>query len=227
MDYDEFGNVQQDTSPGFQPFGFAGGIYDRDTELVRFGARDYDAEVGRWTCKDPIGFDGEDTNLYGYVWNDPINFTDPEGLKGFNFWDRFKNGLIGGASGAASGAATGAVTGAVVGAFGGAGVSAAPGTVAGAGAGAVAGGVSGFISGFLADPCDSAGNVAINGAITGGVSGAFAGGGAVAAGWGAKIGLHDAHHTFGNLGKLPHWQLTMWRSGVKGSHKIFRIPWPW
>ena len=31
MEYDAFGNVLTDTNPGFQPFGFAGGIYDRDT----------------------------------------------------------------------------------------------------------------------------------------------------------------------------------------------------
>ncbi len=35
MDYDEFGTVILDTNPGFQPFGFAGGIYDRDTVLAR------------------------------------------------------------------------------------------------------------------------------------------------------------------------------------------------
>ena len=46
MGYDAFGNVTQDTNPGFQPFGFAGGLYDRDTKLVRFGARDYDPETG-------------------------------------------------------------------------------------------------------------------------------------------------------------------------------------
>ncbi|HEY6564192.1 MAG TPA: RHS repeat-associated core domain-containing protein, partial [Pirellulaceae bacterium] len=80
MDYDEFGRVLEDTSPGFQPFGFAGGLYDRDTGLVRFGARDYDPEVGRWTAKDPILFAGGDTNLYGYVLNDPVNFVDPSGL---------------------------------------------------------------------------------------------------------------------------------------------------
>jgi len=81
MDYDEFGNVINDTNPGFQPFGFAGGIYDPHTGLTRFGARDYDAETGRWTAKDPIGFNGGDTNLYGYVMADPINWVDPQGLR--------------------------------------------------------------------------------------------------------------------------------------------------
>jgi len=81
MDYDDWGNVTQDTNPGLQPFGFAGGIYDRDTGLTRFGARDYDPETGRWTAKDPIKFDGGDTNLYGYVLGDPVNFLDPNGLE--------------------------------------------------------------------------------------------------------------------------------------------------
>jgi hypothetical protein len=47
---------------------------------VRFGARDYDPQVGRWTAKDPILFAGGDTNLYGYVLNDPVNLTDSDGL---------------------------------------------------------------------------------------------------------------------------------------------------
>ncbi len=80
MDYDEFGQVITDTNPGFQPFGFAGGVYDRDTKLVRFGARDYDAETGRWTATDPILFADGDTHLYGYVVRDPVNGIDPEGL---------------------------------------------------------------------------------------------------------------------------------------------------
>ncbi len=80
MRYDSFGVVLEDTNPGFQPFGFAGGLYDRDTALVRFGARDYDPETGRWTGKDPIGFGAGDTNLYGYAINDPINFIDSDGL---------------------------------------------------------------------------------------------------------------------------------------------------
>ncbi|MGH7164134.1 MAG: RHS repeat domain-containing protein [Nitrospiraceae bacterium] len=80
MDYDEFGNITTDTSPGFQPFGFAGGLYDRDTELIRFGARDYDAVTGRWTAKDPVKFEGGDTNMYEYVLNDPVNDIDSQGL---------------------------------------------------------------------------------------------------------------------------------------------------
>lgn len=79
MDYDAFGKVEQDTNPGFQPFGFAGGLYDADTKLVRFGARDYDAETGRWTAKDPLQFGGGDSNLYGYAFGDPVNFVDPSG----------------------------------------------------------------------------------------------------------------------------------------------------
>jgi RHS repeat-associated protein len=80
MEYDEFGNVMTDTNPGFQPFGFAGGLYDHQTRLVRYGARDYDAETGRWTDKDPLLFSGGDFNLYNYAGGDPINYIDPSGL---------------------------------------------------------------------------------------------------------------------------------------------------
>jgi RHS repeat-associated protein len=82
MDYDEFGRVLIDTNPGWQPFGFAGGLWDADTGLVRFGARDYEAETGRWTSKDPIRFAGGDTNLYGYVGGDGVNTLDRYGLWG-------------------------------------------------------------------------------------------------------------------------------------------------
>lgn len=78
--YDAYGRVLVDTSPGFTPFGFAGGIWDTDTGLVRFGLRDYDPETGRWTTQDPIGLAGGDTNLYAYVAGDPINAVDPTGL---------------------------------------------------------------------------------------------------------------------------------------------------
>ncbi len=80
--YDSFGNIlsEQSTLPFEVPFGFAGGLHDRDTGLVRFGYRDYDPETGRWTAKDPILFAGGDTDLYGYCLNDPVNFVDMDGL---------------------------------------------------------------------------------------------------------------------------------------------------
>ena len=81
MDYDEYGMVTNDTNPGFQPFGFAGGLYDPATGLVRLGARDYDPEIGRWTCKDPSGFEGG-LNLYGYCGGDPVNYVDVTGEMG-------------------------------------------------------------------------------------------------------------------------------------------------
>lgn len=82
--YDEFGRVTQDTNPGFQPFGFAGGLYDRDTGLVHFGEREYDAKLGRFTSVDPIGFAGGQLNLHAYVLNDPVNIVDPSGLDPVN-----------------------------------------------------------------------------------------------------------------------------------------------
>lgn len=88
LDYDEFGQVILDTNPGFQPFGFAGGLYDPETGLVRFGGRDYDAATARWTAKDPIIFSGGQVNLYVYTNNNPINLIDPEGNvpKWFDDW---------------------------------------------------------------------------------------------------------------------------------------------
>jgi RHS repeat-associated protein len=88
MAYDEFGRVLDRTCPSLSPdackrlhpFGFAGGPYDPDTELVRFGARDYDPTTGRWLLKDPIGFRARDSNHYGYAFEDPIGFHDPNGL---------------------------------------------------------------------------------------------------------------------------------------------------
>jgi RHS repeat-associated protein len=55
-------------------------LYEEDTGLVRFGARDYDPRIGRWTSKDPILFAGGQANLYVYVGNDPVNAVDVLGL---------------------------------------------------------------------------------------------------------------------------------------------------
>jgi RHS repeat-associated protein len=83
LDYDAFGRTVRDSKPGFQPFGYAGGVADSLVGLVHFGAREYDPVVGRWTTPDPLLFDGDDTNLYSYGGGDPVNHTDPFGLKSY------------------------------------------------------------------------------------------------------------------------------------------------
>jgi RHS repeat-associated protein len=89
VDYDEWGNVVNLVDPSctvggtelcWQPFGFAGGVWDVTTGIVRFGARDYDPEERRWTQKDPIRFHGHSWNIYEYAGDDPINENDPSGL---------------------------------------------------------------------------------------------------------------------------------------------------
>lgn len=81
IDYDAWGHALEDTNSRFQPFGFAGGIYDHDTKFLQYGYRDYVPQFGRWIARDPIGFYSEDVNLYTYASNNPTNLIDPSGLE--------------------------------------------------------------------------------------------------------------------------------------------------
>ncbi|MDL2210766.1 RHS repeat-associated core domain-containing protein, partial [Desulfovibrio sp. OttesenSCG-928-O18] len=97
IDYDSFGVVQHDSFPDlFLPIGFAGGLVDQDTGLVRFGYRDYDPQTGRFTAPDPLGDTGGDHDLYDYCVDDPVSMADPTGLHpiaGF-FLGMMKAGVI-------------------------------------------------------------------------------------------------------------------------------------
>ena len=62
-------------------FGYTGQRYDAETALYYYKARMYSTVLGRFLQPDPIGYDGgRFLNLYEYVANDPLNFTDPSGL---------------------------------------------------------------------------------------------------------------------------------------------------
>jgi len=61
-------------------FGYTGQRYDSETGLYYYKARHFSPVLGRFLQTDPIGYAGGDLNLYAYVGNDPMNFTDPMGL---------------------------------------------------------------------------------------------------------------------------------------------------
>ena len=85
--YDAYGNVlsckdsngTDIASPVI--FGFTGKYFDADTQLQNNVNRWYDATTGRWLSTDPIGFEGNDTNLYRYVENRVNQFIDFYGFK--------------------------------------------------------------------------------------------------------------------------------------------------
>jgi RHS repeat-associated protein len=78
-DYDSFGNRTQ-TGTLEQRYGFTGREHDAESGLIYFRARHYDAGTGTFLQRDPIGFASGDLNLYAYVENDPLNWTDSSGL---------------------------------------------------------------------------------------------------------------------------------------------------
>jgi RHS repeat-associated protein len=81
VEHESYGDLLSDSNPNFGlPIGFAGGLSDPVTGLVRFGLRDYDPSAGRWAARDGAFYKGQQANLYAYVNNNPLNLTDPSGL---------------------------------------------------------------------------------------------------------------------------------------------------
>jgi len=78
--YDSYGNVTAETNATVDTvFAFTGKLFDDSTELQNNLNRWYDAEVGRWVSEDPIGFEGGDSNLSRYAFNEVTIRTDPTG----------------------------------------------------------------------------------------------------------------------------------------------------
>jgi len=80
--YDPFGNSLNKSEPVGNPWQYAGGYFDANTGLYKFGERYYDPQVGRWTQKDPVGGslgNVNSTNPYVYAGNEPTMQTDPSG----------------------------------------------------------------------------------------------------------------------------------------------------
>ncbi len=78
--YDSYGRRSNVIESVIQPYSYTGREYDGETGLYYYRARYYDAHIGRFLSEDPIGFDAGDQNLYRYVFNNPVNLTDPSGM---------------------------------------------------------------------------------------------------------------------------------------------------
>jgi len=80
-EYDAFGNITRrqgslENAPGYL---FQTKEADEESDLIYFGARYYDPQLGRWLTPDPLGM-ADGPNTYLYCNNNPVGFIDPWGL---------------------------------------------------------------------------------------------------------------------------------------------------
>jgi len=144
--YDPYGNIVNQSEAVPQSFKYVGlyGVMTEQNGFYYMRARYYDPQVGRFVSEDPIGFAGGDvnlmayvdtvgkplneTNLYLYTGDNPINRIDPSGYGWFGTLWSFGNnalslsgnwsyylGVAGGAGGTVAGGVPGGIAGAYVG----------------------------------------------------------------------------------------------------------------
>ncbi|MEP1035101.1 DUF6443 domain-containing protein [Ekhidna sp.] len=81
-DYYPFGltfNSTQRSPSVMNAFKYNGKEYDENTQWYDYGARMYQADLGRWFSVDPLGEKFMDMTTYKYGMNNPILFIDPDG----------------------------------------------------------------------------------------------------------------------------------------------------
>jgi RHS repeat-associated protein len=156
--YSSFGQADVDPSSTVtNNLRFPGQCFDQETGLHYNWFRYYLSDTGRYSKKDPVGF-YSGINLYTFVLNNPITYTDPNG-------EWIVGAVIGGIAGAAGGINSAIINGGSL-------RSAILGGLAGGLAGAVVGGV---LPDFVGIPASSTAG-SILGSIVGGTTGGAVGG---------------------------------------------------
>ncbi len=79
--FDSFGKQTGSSGSLVNPFQYTAREFDSETNLYYFRARHVDPSTGRFLSEDPARFDAG-VNSYTYVWDSPVNGTDPSGLDG-------------------------------------------------------------------------------------------------------------------------------------------------
>lgn len=80
--YSPYGSSDVSPGPHDNQYMFTGREYDLD-DLYFYRARYYQPSTGRFLSEDPLGFDSDRINFYGYVGGDPVSRIDPLGLKDY------------------------------------------------------------------------------------------------------------------------------------------------
>ncbi|MEK3848717.1 MULTISPECIES: RHS repeat-associated core domain-containing protein [Paenibacillus] len=97
--YDIWGNMTSSQEKVHNPFRYSGELWDDAAELQYLRARWYDPSNGRFINEDTYEGDISDPlslNLYTYVQNNPLIFSDPTGheaLPNFDFYEMKREGL--------------------------------------------------------------------------------------------------------------------------------------
>lgn len=79
--YEPFGKATSSGATSVVGFQFTG--RENDGNGLQYSrARYYSPTYGRFISEDPAGLAGGDVDLYGYVWNSPMSYTDASGLAG-------------------------------------------------------------------------------------------------------------------------------------------------
>lgn len=78
--YDAFGRIVDQVGSLTNPYTYTARELDPESGLLFFRTRYLDPSLGRFIQEDPIGFRGDDFNLYTYALNNPINLRDSLGL---------------------------------------------------------------------------------------------------------------------------------------------------